>query len=294
MKNKHLLLAAFVFSTFQIFAVNLKEAIDNKLVAVNIAGADYDSMPTSLRNGFAPEMRLVVSNLKNSDIELSLDPGYLFVAVKPGYQPMLLVQNINYKLKPNERQLNYVYAMCTALSKSGPGTDMPFLVSDKASPELVEMARFIASEKYQSHPAQQAVWVLSDNTPVTSIGGTDSALVIALRKQLAVIKHVSVDSLMKLYTYSASQGAASDDLLQYNYSRCDRNLTFTVVDTAIITAGYYDAQGHMIKPLFVNTLFVDGRHSIRYDPYPVSLRGQNYTVKLIKDGRICKEYYYMQ
>ena len=137
MENKHILIIAFIFSTLSASSINLKEAIANNQVAVLVTGSNYDSMPQALRAGYAPEMQMTLANLSNQDIELSLDPGYLFEAVEPGHQPMLLVQTLDYRLKPNERQLQFVYAMCTALSKAGPGTSLKFRVAEKASPAVV-------------------------------------------------------------------------------------------------------------------------------------------------------------
>jgi hypothetical protein len=42
------------------------------------------------------------------------------------------------------------------------------------------------------------------------------------------------------------------------------------------------------------TMLMQGKHSVRYEPYPVALAGKKYSVKMIKDGSPFKEYYFMQ
>src|SRR3954466_5310913 len=145
MKKHPILFVLFILIGWRTSSMNLKEAIASKIVAVEVSGANWDSMPTSLRNGFSPKMEMTVSNLSGQPIQLDLDPGYMLEAAEPGYQAMLLSQVIDFKLKPNEKQRNYVYAMCTELHKSGSNSSLKYHVGGKASPALMQMAMFIAS-----------------------------------------------------------------------------------------------------------------------------------------------------
>jgi hypothetical protein len=269
--------------------MDLKQAIASKLVSVEVSGANYDSIPVSMRNGFSPKMQMTVSNLSNQPVQLDLDPGYMLEAAEPGYQAMLLTQSVDLKLKPKERQRNYIYAMCTQLSKSGPNSSLHYHVAEKAKPSLLRMALFIASKKYLVHAAQEAVWSISDNLPIPSIDDKDPHITDELQKQVADIKHVNLDEVRK--EYKKNKGAA---LAEFNGSKTDRNIPFDVKDTSVVAVAYYDLNGTPIKTIMKPTMLMQGKHSIRYEPYPVALAGQKYSVKMIKDGAPYKEYYFMQ
>jgi hypothetical protein len=215
--------------------MDLKQAIASKIVAVEVSGANYDSMPISMRNGFSPKMQMTVSNLSNQPVQLDLDPGYMLEATEPGYQAMLLTQSVDLKLKPKERKRNYVYAMCTQLSKSGPNSDLHYHVAEKAKPSLLRMALFIASKKYLVHAAQEAVWSISDNLPIPSIDDKDPHVTDDLQKEVADIKHVNLEEVKK--EYKNSKGAA---LAEFNGSKIDHNIPFDVKDTSVVAVAYYD------------------------------------------------------
>ncbi len=290
MKSTYLLLLVFVFSSLQVFPVNLKDAIANKQVAVQLSGSTYDSIPVELRsNGFIPEMQLTVSNLSNGPINLELDPGYMLQADEPGYQAMLLTQFVDLKLKPGEKQHNYLYAMCTEVTKSGPNASLHYKVADLANPALLEMAKFIAAKKYWIHGAQEAVWSLSDDAPIVSIVDKSPAIQTELQKKAADIKKLNLDAL--LAEYDKRKGGK---LIEFNGCKLDRNIVFMVKDTAIVSVGFYDEQGKLIKAIFTDKLFKSGTHSIRYNPFPQKLTDTHYTVRLVKNGTVSREYNFMQ
>lgn len=270
--------------------MNLKEAIASKAVMVEMAGSNYDSIPGSMRtDGFIPSMQMTVSNLSDHPLDLDLDPGYMLEATEPGYQAMLLVQSIGIKLKPKEKQRDYLYAMCTELSKSGPNSSLHYQVSGKAKPALLDMALFIASKKFLVHAAQEAVWSLSDNMPILSITDPNPAITAALQKEAAKIKGVHLEELKA--EYDKRKGTI---LAEFNGSKLDRNIPFTVRDSAMISVGYYNSHGELLRPIVKNTLLREGKHSVRYEPFPLAYAGQRYTVRLIKDGNVYREYNFRQ
>ncbi|MCW3125793.1 MAG: hypothetical protein JWO03_1451 [Bacteroidetes bacterium] len=289
MKPLPILLLTFTLCAWRGSSMNMKEAIASKVVAVEVSGANWDSMPTTLRSGFSPKMEMTVSNLSAQPVQLDLDPGYMLEAAEPGYQAMLLSQVIDFKLKPNEKQRNYVYAMCTELHKSGPNSSLKYHVGSKASPALMQMAMYIASKKYLVHAAQEAVWSISDDMPIPSITDGDKHIQDDLQKQAASIKKVNLADLQK--EYDRRKGA---QLIECNGGRLDRNIPFNIPDSAMVSVGYYDYSGQLLKPIMKNTMLMQGKHSVRYDPFPVALAGKRYTVRMVKDGNVYREYNFRQ
>jgi hypothetical protein len=300
MKSTLLLIVAFIFSTLRVSSINLKDAIASNLVAVDVSGSNYDSIPVALRySGAAPKMQMTVSNLSSESIALELEPGYMLEATQPGYQAMLLVQPVDVQLRPNERRLQYLYAMCTEVSKSCPYYSLSYKVADKAKPALLEMARYVASKNYVGAGAQEAVWSISDNFPLMSIHEKDTGIERELQKKAAAIKGVHLDELLKEYAKRDSLmriGRKIEDrmLAEFNGDKSDRNLIFSIRDTAMVSVGFYDYGGKFLKSINDAKLFKEGRHCIRYNPYPLALAGKRYLVKMIKNGVVEREYYFIQ
>ena len=179
--------------------------------------------------------------------------------------------------------------MCTELTKSGPTTSLHYQVAGKAKPALLQMALFIASKKFLVHAAQEAVWSISDDMPVLSITDPNPAIRDALQKEAATIKGVHIDALKR--EYDKRKGAI---LAEFNGNRLDRNIPFAISDSAVVSAGYYDHKCILVQPIYTNVLLREGRHSIRYNPFPAALAGQRYTVRMIKDGEVYREYNFRQ
>ena len=289
MRNHPTLLLLFVLISWRVSCMDLRQAIASKLVSVEVSGANYNEMPADLKSGFSPKMQMTVSNLSSQPLHLDLEPGYMLEAVEPGYQAMLLTQSIDIRLKPKERKKDFLYAMCTQMSHSGPNSSLHYHVADRARPGLLQMALFIANRKFLVHAAQEAVWCISDDLPIPSIEDYDPHITDELQQLVASIKHVNLDQIRK--EYKAKKGAA---MAEYNGAKTDRNIPFTLEDSSMVSVGYYDLSGHLIRPIISSTLLMQGRHSVRYDPFPVGLTGKRYSVKMIKDGSPYREYYFKQ
>ena len=290
MKNTTTLLVAFVFYSLHISSMHLKDAITAKKIAVEVSGANYDSVPESIRTSADhPNMQMSVSNLTNGPLNLDLEPGYMLESAEPGYQAMLVTQSIALNLRPHERQLSFMHAMCTQLHNSGPNSSLHYHVADKAKPALLQVAQFIASRNYLGYAAQDAVWSISDDMPIPSIGDDKNPIDNELQQLVANIKGVDLQKIKDEYKKNAKAAIA-----EFIGSKVDRNIPFEVKDSAKVAVGYYDIGGEQIKPIVKETLMKEGKHSVRYDPYPVALVGRRYSVKMYKDGSLYREYYFRQ
>jgi len=290
MKNLLTLFVAFFFFCSHASSLSIKEAMANKQIAVDVSGTNYDSVPQYLRAaGEAPGMQMTVSNLTDRTLDLDLDPGYMLEPVEHGYQAMLLTQYIKLKVNPGARQRNYIHAMCTQLHNSGPNSTLHYHVANIAPPALLQMAMFIAQHDYQSFSAQEAVWSISDGMPTPTIGNYNIPMDNELQNLVANIKGEDIGKLRK--EFKANQKAVMSEFIG---SRADRNIPFDISDSAMVTVGYYSHDGVLLKPIITETLFKNGKHSIRYDPYPVAYSGQHYMVKMIKNGSVYREYYFSQ
>lgn len=290
MKTFFALPIAFAFLSNSIFALSLSQAIAEKKVVVDWTGASWQEMPTNLRtNGFSPKIQLVIKNQTTAPLALDLEEGYMLQPNEKGYQAMLITQQIKLNCEPNKQQKQYIYAMCTQLTNSGPGENTHYKLGEKASSALLQLAQFIRLKNYENGAAQAAVWSMTDESPVLSIESTNPAIALDLQKMVAQLKGVDLEKLKKTETRKSNV-----ILAEFNGNKLDRNIPFSVDTNAVVSVGFYDANDQLIKPIFQDRIFTKGNHSIRYNPFPLAFINKHYSVKMMRDGELFKEYYFRQ
>ncbi len=269
-------LTFIVLLSLKSFGLSLSEAIADKKVMVDWIGSDYSTMPEAIKNsGFYPKMQMVITNQTNAPLTVNLDEGYLLQPNEEGYQAMLITQQIALDCPAKQQQKQLIYAMCTQLSHSGPG--------------VLQLAQYIRMNNYQNNAAQQAVWSMTDRSPVLGIESSNEAVKNGLQGFVAQLMGTTLEKIT-----SQEQRNKTALLQEFNGTKVDRNITFTADSITNVSVGFYDMDNNLIQPIFANRDFQKGDHSIRYNPFPVKLREKNYTVKMIRDGELYREYFFRQ
>lgn len=286
-----LLVVATMFAWQSFYATHLVNALNTKEISMEMRGAIYKEMPEAMRSeSFAPKLQMELRNNTNAPLKVELEEGYMMEPVENGYQALLMTKPMVITLQPKSGSKQFLYAMCTQLSMSSPNSTIKYKVGKKAPDALLRLAQLIAQKNYQNFGAQQAVWSISDNSPILSISGSSKDMENDLQKFVADLKGVDLEKLKR-----ENQGKDLASIMSpYNGRKLDRNIVFKSDTSSVVSVGYYNEQGELIKPLFENTLFKDGQHSIRYNPFPLALASKRYSVRLIKDDEIFREYYFMQ
>jgi hypothetical protein len=289
--KKNLTLLAVILLGAQLHAMRIVDAIAANRISVEVSGADYNTMPASMRTAETqPKMQLTIRNKDNRPLDLDMEEGYMLRAENSNYQAMLLVQSVAMHLQPNEKQKNYIYAMCTQASRSGPGTTTRYHIADKAKGQLLDIAQFIAAHKYYTFGAQEAVWSISDDRSILAINCTNKTVENDLQSKVAALKGVKLDALKK----EAARTVNFSPLNEFNGGKLDRNITFSTDSAVMVSVAFYTEDGTPIKDIVPPTLITRGDHSIRYNPYPTTLVNKRYTVKMLKNDELYREYYFAQ
>ncbi len=275
------------------FSLNVKEALANNLISTNWSGVQTRNIPLIKEYERAPSMQVDIQNKTTSTIDLELDEGYFLVPVEQGYQRMLITQKIKLKLKPNERKEVPLYAMCTQNSHSGPNSKLKYKLSERATGDLLALAKLIAQKNYQNYAAQDAVWSFTDGTSILDINSQNTTMENELQSFVA--------NAMKVDLQKVKQEAKTKDKLGeqrvenlYLGKKIDRNIAFKN-DTAIqLKVGYYDQNDNLLANIVEAQSVMPGHHSIRYNPFPLPLQGKRYCVKMYHNDELYRVYYFRQ
>ncbi|OJV27065.1 MAG: hypothetical protein BGO32_11445 [Bacteroidetes bacterium 37-13] len=285
------IIAMLIAFSARVNATHVVNAIATNLISAEIQGANGAEIPNNFReNNYLPKLQMELVNNTNQELNLEMEEGFLMEPTEKGYQVLLMTQPLIVKLKPKSKEKQFIYAMCAQLSMSSPSSKIKYKVGKKSSGALFELAQYIAKNRCQSFAAQEAVWSLTDNSPILSIHSENLNIQNGLQAFVANLKGVNLEQLKKENAYNN----LAQIMAVYNGKQFDRNIVFNTDTAHIISVGYYSQSGELLKPIIEDVLVKDGAHSIRYNPFPLSLTNKRYSVRMIKDGEIFREYYFMQ
>ncbi|HRN94923.1 MAG: hypothetical protein M9931_08085 [Chitinophagales bacterium] len=285
------IIAMLIAFSARVNATHVVNAIATNLISAEIQGANGAEIPNNFReNNYLPKLQMELVNNTNQELNLEMEEGFLMEPTEKGYQVLLMTQPLIVKLKPKSKEKQFIYAMCAQLSMSSPSSKIKYKVGKKSSGALLELAQYIAKNRCQSFAAQEAVWSLTDNSPILSIHSENLNIQNGLQAFVANLKGVNLEQLKKENAYNN----LAQIMAVYNGKQFDRNIVFNTDTAHIISVGYYSQSGELLKPIIEDVLVKDGAHSIRYNPFPLSLTNKRYSVRMIKDGEIFREYYFMQ
>lgn len=288
---RYTIIAIFFIIYSSAFSAHLVNAIANNAISIETFGTNSNEIPDELRkNGFGPKLQMELANNTGETLKIEMEEGYMMEPEESGYQALLMTQPLIITLQPKSKIKQFIYAMCTQLSMSSPNKKVKYKIGKKAPDVLLKMAQYIAKNKLQNLAAQQAVWSISDNSPILAIHDENNNVTNDLQKFVANLKGVDLEKLRK-----ENDGKNLAQIMySYNRDKSDRNIVFKNDSACMVSVGYFGENGELLKSFIDNTLFAAGHHGIRYNPFPISLTNKRYSVRMIKDGQVFREYYFMQ
>lgn len=120
-------------------------------------------------------------------IRTSIPAGWVFVSQEEGVQDLIVMREEAITLVPNGRTTVTCRAFCCEASNSGPGENEAYLKGHPAPEKLATLARFVDSLGYDDAIVQSAIWVLSDNHDIASLGALDNTASDTLRNKLSAL-----------------------------------------------------------------------------------------------------------
>ncbi len=162
----------------------LIDAIDRGLIKLNITG----------NGGFTGKVATMqTENLTNQYFDIAIDCGQKIQCSDSAAQNLVITQTEFVRMTPKRIITTAVFAMCINAGKASPSNKVGFRLGQMAQGALLKLTRFIEKNKYQNTHAQNAVWSITDNKDIATIGNNfddDYQMVNALRGFVAKEKHI--------------------------------------------------------------------------------------------------------
>lgn len=229
---KRTLMIIFVAATLLASAkhqkLTLQEALDNMLVK---------AQAKSLGGHSEECMQMNVQNLVEDSLVILVEAGRRLNSLKESDQDILILRQEIITLGKLEDKWFKVRGFCCQHKNHSPGKEALYDVGAMADSNLVILARFIDSRKFETHATQMAVWALSDKDETSKIASKTDTTLDALRVLVATLKGEPVpwySVYSKTHVFSSGSMATMPlwlrGKLEYN-SNNDSYVTMHILDS---------------------------------------------------------------
>jgi hypothetical protein len=159
--------------------LSLQKALDNKLVSAKVHSLGG-------HQGYC--MKMEVKNLSPDSLIILVEAGRRLNSIDEKNQDILVVKEQFVMLKKYEDKLIEVKGYCCQASNHSPNTGAKYDVNKLADSNLVILARYLNSGKYNTDVEQNAIWAISDNKNTANVTSANDTLILPLRNLVATIK----------------------------------------------------------------------------------------------------------
>ncbi|MDX1462311.1 MAG: hypothetical protein R3359_04580 [Marinirhabdus sp.] len=273
---KNTILLAFIFAAFTSFTYqysiktyDLEWAISNNIIQYNLQGNDESPH-------YYQPLRLSVTNLTDSPIQIRVPNGQQFKSVDSTYQDIVVTKEELIAVGPRANKQTPIFGMCTEKFNPAPNTDVSYTTNGVAKDKLSLLAQEIQNQEAFSVAGQNAVWMLTDNGKLGDVTGYGVEDGVQLRTFMANMFDIPVDDVEKFVAPAAPVRTRT----------VGGNFRYRFPNTSSVTIGMFNAQDIIVKELYNNPETPPGEHRLSYEFDTLQYGDEVYYIRLIVDGQI--------
>ena len=160
---QHQILLLLLLAGFQSFAVNVAFS---ELSTSNTIKSKF----TSTGGHMGDCLSVYISNKNDYPVHINVPSGLRFASIDTNAQDIIIIREDILALNPHEKATFTLFGFCTQLKKSSPAAGGLYKLEGEVPERMKELCHLLDSLKDLSKSDQQsAVWVLSDNKPLSTV-----------------------------------------------------------------------------------------------------------------------------
>lgn len=159
--------------------MNLQKAIDLKLVKA-------EAKSLGGYQGFCVRMNL--KNLSSDSLTVFVEAGRRLNSLDDNNQDILITQQEIIAMKKLEDKAFNVKCYCCQANNHSPFAGAKYDVNKLADSNLVNLARYLNTNKFEANVEQQAIWAISDKKSTANIASVNDSLLLPLKQLVANLK----------------------------------------------------------------------------------------------------------
>ena len=273
---------------FRIIIVSILIVSVNSLYA-NAHNKKYISVETHLKNhaistkilgsgGYSEDcIDFNIKNLKSDTLFILIEPGRRLVSLDSSFQDILILKTYEITLPPLASIILKGYGFCCQSSNSSPGIGSKFNIGFMAPKTWVRLAEFIDKNNFPANAVQHAVWVISNNHPISSIHNSKPETVFALKKFVAELKQ------QELPWYSLTFKNDTSQLFSNVPEKLWGTINYRVKHQTIISVNIRNSKGVVVSTIVERVAKSPGNHSVRINMPVINWPKGDYSVFIIED-----------
>ena len=200
-----------------------------------------------------------IKNLTPDTQFIQIEAGRVLTADDTTLQNIFLVKRKTIDLNPFANVKVNGYGFCCKSHNSSPYLDSKFKIGYMAPPGWIKLAEVIDKNKFPVDAIQSAVWVLSNNHPISSISADDMASIDLLRKTVSEIKGIEVPWYSIIYEKDTAR------LFSDRPERITAEIEYYMRNDGILTINIRDKKGKIVKTLVQESQQGPGKHTFDLD-----------------------------
>ncbi len=269
--------AALLFSiSISAQTVDLLDALKKGLVTISVAG-------TGGHQG--ESLKMTLHNKSKKKLTVRIPAGQVFEPVDSNLQNLMVAKEEQLLVEAGKNRIAKLFGFCVEAGDGSPG-ESTFNFGALAEGPLLKLAQYLSENKlYQNGSAQYAVWAVSNNYGLESIGDQ------TLTKFVADL----LGKPMPAYSLTYSPPQPEDRLLPGQPVTLPEAVSmnglfyYELTKDQIVGFGLYNEQGELVHTLFKNRQQKKGHHKFRFEFEIRNLPKGKYYARLVSERKVIKE-----
>ena len=272
-----LLVIIFVISFFSFCEADVNDEIKFISIEKHLKNRDIATAITS-KGGHSEEcINLNIKNLKDDTLYILIEPGRRIVSYDSTYQDILILKTFEITLAPLASIMISGYGFCCQSTNGSPITGTKFNIGFMSPKTWIRLAKFIDKNNFPPDAIQHAVWVLSDNHPISSIHNEKPEVVHELKKLIADIKN------LELPWYSLTFANDTSRLFSNRPDKLWGKIDYVVKNTAVISINVRKSNGTVVKTLLKQTAKGPGSYTYNINLSVINWPKGDYSIYVIEE-----------
>ncbi len=180
---------------------HLKAEADNKYISVEIALSNNTiNLGLSGLGGHQEEcIEMKISNLLPDSIFVVFEPGRILQSKDANEQDIVIVKERRFAIGPLRKIVARLFGFCAQSKNSSPAKGSIFSVGKMGNEDLITLAKLIDKNNFPTPAIQHAIWILTDNNPISSIHHDKPELIRPLLNLVCKLKRIKFPWYMMIF-----------------------------------------------------------------------------------------------
>ncbi len=217
-----------------------------------------------------------IKNLKKDTLFILIEPGRRLVSLDSTLQDILIIKKYEIILPPLVSIIIKGYGFCCQSSNRSPRINSKFNIGFMASETWIRLAEFVDKHHFPANAVQHAVWVMSNNHPISSIHNEKPEIVFELKKFVAELKK------QELPWYSLTFKQDTSQLFSNVPEKLWGTINYRVKHQTIISINIRNSKGEIVTTLVERVAKSPGNYSAAINLPVKNWPKGNYTINIIE------------